>query len=218
MKKYLIEVNEEQARIIKKSVEEFFRLRMGQTYPFIDDIAEQNVDLSSKNKNHEKIFDEFIQRRDHLKILMRAIFQIAFPPYSERNHATEEMLIAEDIWEAIQTADGTNRWRRPFFHRMDPPIVKTIDTEARVTNGDWVRSLTDEQFAELFRNIEVDSLNDMSDGKDFCIDLCEHRKKDCFIEEPGRQTCNYYDGKSLTEGNEEVWKAWLKMARDTRSK
>ena len=218
MKKYLIEVNEEQTRIIKRSVEEFFRLRMGQTYPFIDDIAEQNVDLSPKNKNHEKIFDEFIQRRDHLKILMQAIFQIAFPPYSERNHATEEMLTAEDIWEAIRTADGTNRWRRPFFRRMDPPIVKTIDTEARVTNGDWVRSLTDEQFAELFRNIEVDSLNDMSDGKDFCIDLCEHRKKDCFIEEPGRQTCNYYDGKSLTEGNEEVWKAWLKMARDTRSK
>ena len=106
---YKMTITEKQLIVIQNAVEEYFRLRMGQDSMFSDDMAEINVDLSPENPNHKMIFDRFICRRDALSQVMRAFYGIAF----ERGNLekkTEDMLIAEDIWDAIRFARGISRW------------------------------------------------------------------------------------------------------------
>ena len=100
MTNYTIELNDKQLNVIHHALEEYFRLRMGQEFDFCTDIASLNCDLSPDNPKHEWIFDMYIARRDHLQELMRAFFRIAFEPSGYLNEKTDDMLIAEDIWDA----------------------------------------------------------------------------------------------------------------------
>ena len=57
--KYTLEISEEQCEIIKNALEEYFRLRMNQTWDFADDICFDGFNY----KNHTKeVFDERIER------------------------------------------------------------------------------------------------------------------------------------------------------------
>ena len=59
--RYTLELSEEQAEIIKISLEEYFRLRMNQTWDFADDIYFDGFNY----KNHtERDFNERIERRN----------------------------------------------------------------------------------------------------------------------------------------------------------
>ena len=102
--KYRIELNEKQMRILMKYVEITMRLFMGQSWDFCDEIAALNCDFSPENPNHERIFDSFIGRRDHLREIMNCVFRIAFEPKGYLEGKTDEMLIAEDIWESVRVA------------------------------------------------------------------------------------------------------------------
>lgn len=62
--KYILEVSEEQAEVIKIALEEYFRLRMNQTGYFADDICFDGFDY----KNHTE--DEF-----NYRIMCRDLFQ-----------------------------------------------------------------------------------------------------------------------------------------------
>ena len=101
-KKYTIELTENQVRVIQNALEEHFRLRMGQDTEFCTDIAGLNADLSPDNPHHELIFDRYIQRRDHMEEVMRAFFRIAFEPTGYLKEKTDDMLIAECIWDSIR--------------------------------------------------------------------------------------------------------------------
>ena len=122
---YTIEVNEAQIKVISAALEEYFRLRMGQEFDFCTDIAGINCDLSPKNPNHDWIFDKYIERRDHLQELMRAVFRIAFEPTGYLEKKTDDMLIAEDIWDVIRTARGMSRWESPL-HVSNEPMPKVV--------------------------------------------------------------------------------------------
>ena len=102
--RYQIELTERQMRVLMKYVEITMRLCMGQSWDFCDEIASLNCDLSLENPNHERIFDNFIGRRDHLREIMYCVFRIAFEPNGYLEKKSDEMLIAEDIWEAIRVA------------------------------------------------------------------------------------------------------------------
>lgn len=102
--RYRIELTEKQMRTLMKYVEITMRLFMGQSRYFCDEIATLNCDLSPENPNHERIFNNFIGRRDHLREIMYCVFRIAFEPNGYLEKKSDEMLIAEDIWEAIRVA------------------------------------------------------------------------------------------------------------------
>lgn len=108
------------------AVEEFFRLRMGQDMDFSDSMAGLNVDLSSDNPEHRRIFDRFIDRRDALRHVMKAFFGIAFDG-GYLTEKTEDMLIAECVWDAIRTARGCNHWGEAM--QIGPEPLPKIETE-----------------------------------------------------------------------------------------
>lgn len=121
-KRYILTVSKKQMNIIYRAIEEFFRLRMGQDFDFTNDIALMNTDLSHDNPNHDVIFDHMIHRRDDLSEVMKCFFRIAFAPYGYApEKKTQEMLIAEDIWEAIRVNKGMQTY--PLY-LSDEPVMK----------------------------------------------------------------------------------------------
>ena len=127
-KKYTIELTENQVRVIQNALEEYFRLRMGQDAEFCTDMAELNADLSPDNPHHELIFDRYIQRRDHMEEVMRAFFRIAFEPTGYLKEKTNDMLIAECIWDSIRCVRGLSRWEQPLPTGSEPvPKIKVSE-------------------------------------------------------------------------------------------
>lgn len=118
--KYTIELTEKQLSTVQNALEEWFRLRMGQEMDFCNDLAEMNADLSPENPDHDRIFNDYIARRDHMREVMKCFFRIAFEPYGYLQEKTEDMLIAETIWDAIRCVRGLSRWGKPLVLGGEP--------------------------------------------------------------------------------------------------
>ena len=116
-------LTENQFRIIKIALEEYFRLRLGQDMDFCNDVAMMNADLSIENPDHEKIFDRYIHKRDCMREVMSAFFHIAFGCYGVPEKKTCDMLIAEDIWDQMRVVTGTSKWQFAL-HVSDEPLPK----------------------------------------------------------------------------------------------
>ncbi len=94
-------VTEKQLRRIMAALEEYFRLRMGQTWDFADDICLQGLDLSGLDR--DKKFDSFITRRDEFRERMKdLILRIGVEGDRTRLRKTEEMLEMIDVWHVIR--------------------------------------------------------------------------------------------------------------------
>ena len=100
--KYALEISEKQAEIIKIALEEYFRLRMNQTWDFADDICFNGFNY----KNHtEGDFNERIERRDMFRDKFEKLLNTVHPlqfrggKYREQ---TIEMGRAQDIWQVIR--------------------------------------------------------------------------------------------------------------------
>ena len=100
--KYTLELTEKQAEIIKIALEEYFRLRMNQTWDFADDICFEGFDY----KNHTKEdFNERIERRDMFQDELERILNEVHPLHFSGNKfrkQTIEMQRAQDIWQVIR--------------------------------------------------------------------------------------------------------------------
>ena len=100
--KYTLEITEKQAEIIKIALEEYFRLRMNQTWDFADDICFEGFDY----KNHTKEeFDEWVKRRDMFKDELEKLLNKVHPLQFRGNKFREqtiEMRRAQDIWQVIR--------------------------------------------------------------------------------------------------------------------
>ena len=129
-KKYTIELTENQVRVIQNALEEYFRLRMGQDTEFCMNMAKLNTDLSPYNPHHELIFDKYIQRRNHMEEVMRAFFRIAFEPTGYLKEKTDDMLIAECIWDAIRCVRGLSNWGSPL-HTGSEPVPRIEVSEGK---------------------------------------------------------------------------------------
>lgn len=121
--KYTIELTEEQMRVTQVALEEYFRLRLGQTFDFADDLTSMGVDLSNDNPKHDRLFDRHIANRDWIEEIMKGVFRALWGPYGVPKEKTEDMMIAECIWDLIRFARGQSRWNEPF-HIGSEPVPK----------------------------------------------------------------------------------------------
>ena len=100
--KYTLEISEKQAEITKIALEEYFRLRMNQTWDFADDICFDGFDYGNHTKED---FNERIERRniflDELRRLLNVVHPLQFRGGKFREQ-TIEMRRAQDIWQVIR--------------------------------------------------------------------------------------------------------------------
>lgn len=99
---YILEVSEEQAEVIKITLEEYFRLRMNQTGYFADDICFDGFNYENHTKED---FNERIERRDMFRGEMEKLLNTVHPLQFRGNKFREqtiEMRRAQDIWQVIR--------------------------------------------------------------------------------------------------------------------
>ena len=100
--RYTLELTEEQAEIIKIALEEYFRLRMNQTWDFADDICFDGFNYESHTPED---FDERIERRDMFRDELEKLLNTVHPLHFRGNKFREqtiEMLRAQDVWQVIR--------------------------------------------------------------------------------------------------------------------
>ena len=101
-KRYALELSEDQAEIIKIALEEYFRLRMNQTWDFADDICFNGFNYENHTKED---FDERIERRNMFRGEMEKLLNTVHPLHFRGNKFREqtiEMRRAQDIWQVIR--------------------------------------------------------------------------------------------------------------------
>lgn len=127
-KTYKITLTEKQMQVAEHFIELSMRLLQGQDWVFSDDIAALNFDLNPENPNHREIFDKYIIRRDHIREVMKSVFNIAFEPYGYLQQKSDDILEAETIWDAIRYARRCSNWPTPFQSGHEPsPEIEEVE-------------------------------------------------------------------------------------------
>jgi len=126
-KKYKITLTEEQMRVVQKCLEEYFRLRLGQASDFAEDACSAGVDFSRDNPDHNEIFNRYITKRNNVREMMETVLRIACGSLIRK---TDDMEIAECIWDAIRFERGQSRWSQPFRIGPEPvPKIEKVEDE-----------------------------------------------------------------------------------------
>ena len=97
--RYKLELSEEQSEIIKIALEEYFRLRLNQWFDFATNIALCGYEYDKSDPDNDRKFDDYINRRNESQELFEKAFRTAQPNYQMK---TDEMMLAEDIWQVIR--------------------------------------------------------------------------------------------------------------------
>lgn len=98
---YRIELSEGQAEIIKIALEEYFRLRMNQTWDFADDICFEDLKKNHTDEEFNKCIENRDMFRDELEKLLNKVHPLRFRGNKFREQ-TIEMRRAQDIWQVIR--------------------------------------------------------------------------------------------------------------------
>ena len=123
MAKVMIEMNEKQAKIVLAAVEEWFRLRMGQDF----DLAEGLAFLGYKHdKDKPELFNAAITKRDNLRAVIRAMFNITWPHYGTPREIEPEVHIASDIWSQLRWELSTKGSMMSTPFQMGPEPMPKI--------------------------------------------------------------------------------------------
>ena len=121
-KKIILELNEIQARTVLVAVEEWFRLRMGQTWDLAADLGFMGYKHDPENKS---AFDERIQRRDVIREILGVVMRIAFPGNGVPTSSIPEVHVASDIWSALRwELSEKGEWDRTPFQMGPEPLPK----------------------------------------------------------------------------------------------
>ena len=107
--RYTLEITEEQAEIIKIALEEYFRLRMNQTWDFADDICFDGFDYDNyTNEDFDKQLEKRNVFRKEFEKLLIAVHPLQLGGGKFRE-ATVEMRRAQDIWQVVRHQLWTER-------------------------------------------------------------------------------------------------------------
>lgn len=99
--KYILEVSEKQAEIIKLALEEYFRLRMNQWWDFADDICFEDLSENHTKEEFNKCIENRDMFRDELEKLLNKVHSLRLGNNKVRKQ-TEEMLRAQDVWQVLR--------------------------------------------------------------------------------------------------------------------
>lgn len=100
---YELKLTEQQLKVVKMAMEEYFRVRMGQFQDLSDDLAMMRYDYRSDGNIDHDTFDKFIILRDDISEHFQKLNQMMFVKSSvPLPRSTEEMLLAQDIWSTIR--------------------------------------------------------------------------------------------------------------------
>ena len=100
--KYTLEITEEQAEIIKIALEEYFRLRMNQTWDFADSLCFET--LGCEGEINDGLY-EAIERRDMFRYKLEVLLDEVHPMRIRGGtfrEQTVEMKRAQDICQVIR--------------------------------------------------------------------------------------------------------------------
>lgn len=98
--KYKLTVNEKQLGLINAAVEEYFRLRMLQTWDLADELARLTFHYDEDDPENRKKFDDYLERRNKTdKLLIEAMYAATGGKAISK---TPEVNQAIDIWHVIR--------------------------------------------------------------------------------------------------------------------
>ena len=130
--RYILELSEEQAEIIKIALEEYFRLRMNQTWDFADSLCFEDLKKNHTDEEFNKCIEKRDMFRDELEKLLNTVHPLHFRGNKFREQ-TIEMRRAQDIWQVIRYKLWTSKhtdaynWcvdsRKPM-NMSDEPLPK----------------------------------------------------------------------------------------------
>lgn len=135
--KYILKLSEKQAEIIKIALEEYFRLRMNQTWDFADDICFEDLKENHTEEEFNKCIENRDMFRDELEKLLNKVHPLQFRGNKFREQ-TIEMRRAQDVWQVIRHKLWIDRhgdeysWcvdAREPIKMSDEPLPKMEDVE-----------------------------------------------------------------------------------------
>ena len=86
--RYTLELSEEQSEIIKIALEEYFRLRMNQTWDFADSLCFEDL-----KKNHtDEEFNKCIEKRDMFRDELEKLLNTVHPLHFRGNKFREQTI------------------------------------------------------------------------------------------------------------------------------
>ena len=98
---YNVKISKNQLRVIMIALESYFRTRMGQFFDFASDVAKNGFEYTKDNPDNDRLFDEYINRRNDSQDLFEKAFDVAAPNRYERKK-TPDMITAMDVWHVIR--------------------------------------------------------------------------------------------------------------------
>ena len=99
--RYILELSKEQSEIIKIALEEYFRLRMNQTWDFADDICFEDLKENHTEEEFNKCIENRDMFRDELEKLLNKVHPLQFRGNKFREQ-TIEMRRAQDVWQVVR--------------------------------------------------------------------------------------------------------------------
>ena len=128
--KWRIELTENQLKIVRAALEDYFRQRMGQFFELPDDLAFDGYD---REKPDNMNFDERIARRDAGRSLLDSAYKLMHPEWLPK---TQNCMIAEDMWRVVRYA----LWmQRPEEERRKIPWCVDGDKPIKISDEPMIK-------------------------------------------------------------------------------
>lgn len=131
--KYMIELTEEQMRVLENCTNLYMRLSMGQTWDLADMLCEGMLEAYAgygrDDPERKVMFERYIVKRNAIREILWSAMRIAFYPYATPTEKTRDGMICECIWDAIRVARGTSTYGQvlPIGDEPVPKIEKEDD-------------------------------------------------------------------------------------------
>ena len=125
--KYMIELTEEQMRVLENCTNLYMRLSIGQTWDLADMLCEGVLEGYDRNDPESKIiFERYITKRNAIREILGSATRIAFGAFGIPPEKTKDGMICECIWDAIRVARGTSTYGQvlPIGDEPVPKIEK----------------------------------------------------------------------------------------------
>lgn len=117
---YTLRMNQRQLVLVRNALEEYFRLRMGQTWDLAEELAFQHYDY----KDHpEGEFNRRLTARDDCKALLEQAMDAASRKNWKHWQKTDEVMTAIDMWTVIRNffwKQKPESERHPYTTDADP--------------------------------------------------------------------------------------------------